>query len=175
MSEPSRETLRREFAYDAERGGLVRIQREGDAIVIPARSSARPDGRVVHGVDGEMWLQSRLVWIWHHGPIGPNNVRHKLSRTDDRIGNLFLIPASGQPTLKQNRERAQAAWQQWRIYPNAFEEIASELCAGGWGSQEANQIALDLAADIRKHASGELRGFPAIVINEGFEALLATI
>ena len=173
--EPSQETLRKEFAYDSDRGGLIRIRREGEAVTLRPRPSAKSDGRVVHGVNGERWLESRLVWIWHRGPIGPNNVRHHVSRTDNRIGNLFLIPAPGQPTQRQNRQRAQSLWRQWQIYPNTAEEIIADLCDGGWGSQEANQIALDLAADIRRDAAGEVRGFPALVINEGFEALLATM
>ena len=167
-NEPTQEALRKEFAYDSDYGRLVRIRREGDAVTLLQRPADRPDGRVVHGAGGEIWLEHRLVWIWHNGLIGPNNVRHKISRTDNHIGNLYLTPVTGKMAAEQNRVRAQAAWRQWQIYPDQAESLATELAAGNWGSQEADRIACLVAEDIRRDAGN-------LEINEAFEALLAAL
>ena len=151
--EPSQETLRKEFAYDADRGGLIRIRRDGEAITLLAQPSARSDGRVVHGVGGEMWLESRLVWVWHHGPIDEGmDVRHRGTVSLNTVENLYLAPSAGTPRAVESQAKVEAICSKWNRNgsPDEKESVAKEFESGDFGNEEANRIARLLAQEIRK-------------------------
>ena len=151
--EPSQETLRKEFAYDSDRGGLIRIQREGEAVTLLPHPSARSDGRVVHGVGGEMWLESRLVWVWHHGPIDEGmDVRHRGTVSLNTVENLYLAPSAGTPRAVESQAKVEAICSRWSNGAPAEdkEALAADFEAGDFGNEEANRIARLLAQEIRK-------------------------
>ena len=151
--EPSQETLRKEFAYDSDRGGLIRIRREGEAVTLRPRPSAKSDGRVVHGVNGERWLESRLVWIWHRGPIGEGmDVRHRGTVSLNTVENLYLAPKAGTPKAAESKAKVEAICSKWNRNgsPDEKESVAKEFESGDFGNEEANRIARLLAQEIRK-------------------------
>lgn len=151
--EPSQETLRREFAYDSDRGGLIRIRREGEAVTLLPCPSAKSDGRVVHGVGGEMWLESRLVWIWYHGSIGKGmDVRHRGTASLNTAENLYLAPKADTPKAVESKAKVEAICSRWDKNAPAEdkEALAADFEAGDFGNEEANRIARLLAQEIRK-------------------------
>lgn len=53
------------------------------------------DGRIRVGIDGKLYLLHRLIWAWHHGPLGAMEIDHiNCDHTDNRIENLRLATRS---------------------------------------------------------------------------------
>ena len=157
MNEPTQEALRKEFAYDSDRGQLVRVHREGEAITLRQRPTTRPDRRVVHGVDGEMWLESRLTWIWHNGQIPQDrDVRHRGDSRTNTVENLYLAPKAGSARAEEARRLARSMHDRWnpRISHEDGELLAADLAGIDLGNDEANRIARLLAGHVREQLAG---------------------
>jgi hypothetical protein len=90
MSEPTQADLRRYFAYDTARGGLYRYEHVFDTatakIYVRGRKWTRkPEKRIVW-FGGYPYLEKRLVWVWHNGPINPGD---HICLIDCKKGNLI--------------------------------------------------------------------------------------
>jgi hypothetical protein len=173
MNEPSQEALRKEFAYDSDWGRLVRIRRDGDAVTLLQRPADRPDGRVVHGVGGEIWLEHRLVWIWHNGQIPQDrDVRHRGDSHTNTVENLYLAPKAGSARAEEARRLARSMHDRWnpRISHEDAKLLAADLAGIDLGNDEANRIARLLAGHVREQLAGTGHRMDE-VIAEGLIAL----
>lgn len=86
---PSQERLRELYEYDAQTGSFVRKTKAGTKKLRPMLNSAYRQARV----DGQMFLVSRLIWMWEYGkdPEGLCIDHINGNTSDNRIKNLRLV------------------------------------------------------------------------------------
>lgn len=83
------ERLRELFEYRPETGELIRRVKASNMLPGTVAGSVRPDGRRQIGIDGSMYLSSRIIWLYVHGVWPPVDIDHKdRHKGNDRLENL---------------------------------------------------------------------------------------
>jgi hypothetical protein len=94
MSYPSCETIRDYFDYDPLTGHVTHRRKRSRKTVPGARAghATRPGDHRAIGIDGVLYPEHRIIWIWVHGTLDPAmDVDHENRvRDDNRLENLRL-------------------------------------------------------------------------------------
>jgi len=111
----NQEYLKHLFFYDDVAGHLRRMFRRGRASKGSFSTCKDRDGYIVVGIDGKIYREHRLIWLYHNGHFPAHDIDHiNCIKDDNRIENLRDVTRSQNkqngPHQKNNKSGVRGVW-----------------------------------------------------------------
>lgn len=160
---PSHQSLILTFDYDQKLGLLLWKNRRHNQVTAgtPAGSINGAKRRInpyrLIWFNGEFYLASRLIWVFHNGPIKPNDEIDHINgcSTDDRIENLRIVNRTqnlqNRPLTARNKygcpgiQKIPSRLSQWRSVIKVYKK---SICLGHYKSLEEAIIARKMGEEL---------------------------